>query len=131
VGAEVPHNGHRVVVGPHLMQPASDIFLGWGRGPAGRDFYVRQLRDMKLSITLTRDVRLLGRYATFCGRALARAHANTGSAAAIAGYLGTSGKIDESFARFGVAYADQTEQDHAALVAAIDSGRVPAIADIV
>ena len=121
------HDGQRVVLGQHLMQPASDIFLGWGKGPAGRDFYVRQLRDMKVSITLTAEVTGLKRYAEFCGLALARAHANSGSAAAIAGYLGTSNKADKAFAQFGVAYADQTEQDHRALVAAIDSGRVPAI----
>ena len=66
-------------------------------------------------------------YARFCGLALARAHANTGSAAAIAGYLGTGNKADNAFAQFGVAYADQTERDHLALLEAIDSGRVPAI----
>jgi len=127
--SDVKHNGARVVVGQHLMQPASDIFLGWGTGPGGREFYVRQLRDMKVSVTLTRDVVLAERYAKFCGLALARAHANTGSAAAIASYLGTSGKADSALARFGVAYADQTEKDHATLVDAIDSGRVEAISE--
>ena len=68
-------------------------------------------------------------YARYCGLALARAHANTGSAAAIASYLGTTTKVDKAFARFGVAYADQTERDHRALVEAIDSGRIDAIAD--
>ena len=121
------NNGARVVVGQHLMQPASDIFLGWGTGPTGNDFYVRQLRDMKVSVTLTRDATLFTRYAEFCGLALARAHANTGSAAAIAGYLGTSSKADRAFAQFGSAYADQTERDHRAFVDAIDSGRIPAI----
>jgi uncharacterized protein (DUF2252 family) len=121
------HNGKRVVVGQHLMQPASDIFLGWGRGPAGRDFYVRQLRDMKLSIALTTDRVLFMNYAKYAGLALARAHANTGSAAAIAGYLGTGNKVDKAFTQFGVAYADQTERDHQALVEAIDAGAVPAI----
>ncbi len=120
-------NGKRVVVGQHLMQPASDIFLGWAKGPNGRDFYVRQLRDMKLSITLAADRVQLLNYARYCGLALARAHANTGSAAAIAGYLGTSGKVDQAFAHFGMAYADQTERDHRALVEAIDSGRIHAI----
>src|SRR4029078_9413767 len=98
--SDVKHNGARVVVGQHLMQPASDIFLGWGTGPGGREFYVRQLRDMKVSVTLTRDVVLAERYAKCCGLALARAHANTGSAAAIASYLGTSGKADSALARF-------------------------------
>lgn len=125
---EVTHNGERVVIGQHLMQPASDIFLGWGRGPAGGlDFYVRQLRDMKVSIALTDDVATHIRYAQYCGLALARAHANTGSAAAIAGYLGTGDKADKSFTQFALGYADQTERDHRALVEAIDSGRIPAI----
>ena len=121
------HNGKRVVVGQHLMQPASDIFLGWASGPTGREFYVRQLRDMKVSITLAADVAGFLNYAGFCGLALARAHANTGSAAAIAGYLGTGNKADNAFAQFGVAYADQTDRDHLALLEAIDSGRVPAV----
>ena len=127
-GAEVGrNNGARVVIGQHLLQPASDIFLGWGTGRGGKDFYVRQLRDMKVSITLVRNPTYLTRYAEFCGLALARAHANTGSAAAIAGYLGTSSKVDRSFAEFGSAYADQTERDHRALLEAIDSGYIPAI----
>jgi uncharacterized protein (DUF2252 family) len=124
------HDGERVVVGQHLMQPASDIFLGWGTGPTGKDFYVRQLRDMKVSLSLSANVTDLTRYAEFCGIALARAHANTGSAAAIAGYLGKSDKSDRSLARFGAAYADQTERDHRALVDAIDDGRVPAVSDL-
>jgi uncharacterized protein (DUF2252 family) len=124
---EITHNGQRVVTGQHLMQPASDIFLGWGTGAGKREFYVRQLRDMKVSVTLVRDPTMLTRYAAFCGLALARAHANTGSAAAIAGYLGTSNKVDKAFAEFGVAYADQTERDHRALVEAIDEGRLPAV----
>jgi len=121
------HNGKRVVVGQHLMQPASDIFLGWANGQAGREFYVRQLRDMKVSITLAADVAGFMNYAGFCGLALARAHANTGSAAAIAGYLGTGNKADNAFAQFGLAYADQSVRDHLALLEAVDSGRVPAI----
>ena len=128
VGEKV-HNGLRVVVGQHLMQPASDIFLGWASGPTGRDFYVRQLRDMKVSITLIADPGQVMNYAKYCGLALARAHANTGSAAAIASYLGTTSKVDKALARFGVAYADQTELDHRALVEAIDSGRIHAITD--
>jgi uncharacterized protein (DUF2252 family) len=123
------HNGARVVVGQHLMQPASDIFLGWATSLAGREFYVRQLRDMKVSITLVRDADLLTRYAEFCGLALARAHANTGSANAIADYLGTTTKSDRAFAQFALRYADQTERDHRALVEAIDSGRIDAISE--
>jgi hypothetical protein len=69
----------------------------------------------------------LTRYASYCGRALARAHANSGSAAAIAGYLGKSDKADVAFAKFGLAYAEQNERDHRALIEAIDDGRIPAI----
>jgi len=127
----IEHNGERVVTGQRLMQPASDIFLGWGTSTAGREFYVRQLRDMKVSITLVRDLKQLMRYATFCGLALARAHANTGPAGEIAGYLGTNDKADKAFAMFGLAYAEQNERDHKALVDAIGSGRVTAISDIV
>jgi uncharacterized protein (DUF2252 family) len=126
-GGDVVHNGKRVVVGQHLMQPASDIFLGWASGHNPRDFYVRQLRDMKVSITLSSEPEQFMNYARYTGLALARAHANTGSAAAIAGYLGSSSKADKAFAAFGLAYADQTERDHRALVEAIDSGRVTAI----
>jgi uncharacterized protein (DUF2252 family) len=121
------HNGERVVTGQQLLQTASDIFLGFSTSPAGRDFYVRQLRDMKLSVDLDdTDEKSMGQYAAFCGMALARAHANTGSASAIAGYLGNSDKIDTSLARFGMAYAEQTVQDHKTLVEAIDKGEVVA-----
>jgi len=130
-GPHVAHNGERVVVGQRLMQPASDIFLGWGTSQGEREFYVRQLRDMKVSITMVRDDKRLSRFATYCGLALARAHANSGSARAIADYLGTSDKADIAFAKFGLAYADQNERDHKALIEAIASGRVAAISDIV
>jgi len=121
------HDGERVVVGQRLMQPASDIFLGWAAGTEGRQFYVRQLRDMKLSITLNNDPVQLRRYATYCGKALARAHANSGDASMIAGYLGRSGRFDEAVGAFAVAYADQTKLDHAALVAAESDGRIKAV----
>ena len=126
----IKHNGQRVVVGQHLMQPASDIFLGWGSGPAGREFYVRQLRDMKVSVDLGGDAAQFTAYGEFCGRALARAHSNTGSGAAIAGYLSNGGKADRAFADFAIAYADQTILDHRVLVEAIHSGRVPADAEM-
>lgn len=124
---EPVHNGHRVVVGQRLMQPASDLFLGWGTGPGHRHFYIRQLRDMKLSVTLTGDVVRMNRYAEFCGKALARAHANSGSATAVAAYLGSSDRFDQAVGEFAARYAVQTVQDHRALVEAIESGRVEAI----
>jgi uncharacterized protein (DUF2252 family) len=121
------HHGHRVVAGQRLMQAASDIFLGWFRGREGRDFYWRQLRDMKGSAEVERmspDELVL--YAKLCGWALARAHARSGDRVQIAAYLGKSGRFDRAVADFAEAYADQTERDHAALCAAVKSGRVPA-----
>jgi uncharacterized protein (DUF2252 family) len=121
------HHGHRVVAGQRLMQAASDIFLGWFRGTEGRDFYWRQLKDMKGSAkveTMTPDELVL--YAGLCGWALARAHARSGDRVQIAAYLGKSDRFDRAVADFAVAYADQNERDHAALRAAVKSGRLPA-----
>jgi uncharacterized protein (DUF2252 family) len=124
------HHGHRVVAGQRLMQAASDIFLGWFRGQEGRDFYWRQLKDMKGSAkveSMSADELVL--YAGLCGWALARAHARSGDRVQIAAYLGKSERFDHAVADFAVAYADQTERDHAALLAAVQSGRVAADAD--
>jgi uncharacterized protein (DUF2252 family) len=116
-------NGERVVAGQRLMQAASDIFLGWARGPRGRDFYVRQLRDMKLSAQLERcDATLFKLYVELCGEALARAHAKAGQAPPIAGYLGKSGAFDEAIANYAVGYADQVERDYEALGNAARNG---------
>src|SRR5215207_1528941 len=119
------HHGHRVVAGQRLMQAASDIFLGWFRGTEGRDFYWRQLKDMKGSAkveTMSPDELLI--YADLCGWALARAHARSGDCVQIAAYLGKSERFDRSVADFAVAYADQNEQDHEALCAAVKLGRI-------
>ena len=124
------NQGERVVAGQRLMQSSSDIFLGWIRGKRGFDFYVRQLRDMKFSAPLERGtIEQFRRYADLCGWTLARAHAKSGDAAAISGYLGKSDRFDRALGRFAVAYADQTERDHAALVKAIRSGRVEILAE--
>lgn len=119
------HQGQRVVAGQRLMQAASDIFLGWLRGPGGRDFYWRQLRDMKGSAKVERmspDELVL--YAGLCGWALSRAHARSGDRVQIAAYLGKGERFDNAMADFAEAYADQTERDHAALCAAVKSGKV-------
>ena len=124
------HHGHRVVAGQRLMQAASDIFLGWFRGTGGRDFYWRQLKDMKGSAIvedMSADELVL--YGGLCGWTLARAHARSGDRVQIAGYLGKSERFDRAIAEFAQAYADQTERDHAALCAAVKSGRLPAAAD--
>jgi len=123
----IKHQGERVVVGQRLLQPASDIFLGWATGRAGNQFYVRQLRDMKLSITMFTRFQVLNNYCNYCALALARGHANTGDAAAIAGYLGNGSSFDEAITQFAIAYADQTEIDHSQLVAAISEGRIEAV----
>jgi len=121
----VRHNGERVVIGQRLMQSASDIFLGWSRGPNGRDFYVRQLRDMKVSPEVeSMKPRILRMYARLCGMALARAHDKAGDAARIAGYLGGSDKFDEAIGDYAVAYADQVERDYESFVKAVQSGRL-------
>jgi uncharacterized protein (DUF2252 family) len=119
------NQGQRVVVGQRLMQSSSDIFLGWMRGGRGYDFYVRQLRDMKFSVPLEGATALqLDRYAEICGWILARAHAKSGDSATISGYLGKTDNFDLAIGKFAVAYADQTERDHAALVKAVRAGRV-------
>lgn len=119
------HPGERVVMGQRLMQPVSDIFLGWVTAPTGRQFYVRQLRDAKIKPLIeTFDAELLEAYAEACGWVLARAHAKVGEVATIAGYLGTSDTFDDAMGRFGIAYADQAERDHAALKAAARKGKI-------
>jgi len=122
----VEHNGQRVVIGQRLMQSASDIFLGWSRGQgAGRDFYIRQLRDMKIApLVETMNPQLLLSYATLCGLALARAHDKAGDAAMIAGYLGSRDRFDEAIGDYAVAYADQVERDYATFAKAVRSGRL-------
>jgi uncharacterized protein (DUF2252 family) len=120
------HHGERVVTAQRLTQTASDTVLGWLTGPRGlNDCYVRQLRDMKGRADITTMLPPhLSVYAELCGWNLARAHARTGDAAAMAGYLGTGHAFDHAIADFAVAYADQNEKDYQALVAAAKSGRV-------
>ena len=118
--------GRRVVAGQRIMQADSDIFLGWAETD-GLDFYVRQLRDMKGSANFaTMRAGVLVDYLTLCGWTLARAHARTGQAPEIAGYLGGGPTFDRAVTRFAVAYADQTAHDHQALADAVRAGRVNA-----
>jgi Uncharacterized protein conserved in bacteria (DUF2252) len=121
------HHGQRVVIGQRLMQPASDIFLGWVTAPNGRQFYVRQLRDAKIKpMVETFDAEMLKVYAMACGWVLARAHAKVSDkSATISGYLGSSSdEFDEAMGKFALAYADQSERDHAALRAAVRKGKI-------
>jgi len=120
------NHAERVVVGQHLIQEASDVLLGWSTLDS-KDFYVRQLRDMRAST----DVSTLGPKGVVgkgeaCAAALARAHARTGDPARIAGYLGGGSAFDEAVAEFAEAYADQMTRDHAEFLRAIKKGRLPA-----
>ena len=122
------NQGQRVVVGQRLLQSSSDIFLGWVRSDADFDFYVRQLRDMKMAPPVEGVTsNQISLYAELCGWTLARAHAKSGDAATISGYLGKNEQFDEAMGTFAVAYADQNERDHAAMVKAHQSGRIAAI----
>jgi uncharacterized protein (DUF2252 family) len=140
--SEYQHQGERVVRGQRLTQGATDPFLGWtsGIGTTGKagkgalagskDYYVRQLRDMKGSMSVPlMDPHQLNYYGRLCGWALARAHARTGRATLISGYLGSSEAFDHAIADFAIAYADQNEQDYHRLLEAVSSARVQATVD--
>ena len=109
-----------------MMQAYSDIYLGWSTF-GGRHYYGRQLRDMKFSVEVEEmNLVRFTAYVQLCGATLARAHARTSDPAQISGYLGNRDVFDQAIADFAEVYADQTERDHAALLAAIREGRVPA-----
>lgn len=119
------NQGERVVVGQRLMQAASDIFLGWTRA-GSYDFYVRQLRDMKLAPNLTSFTpHFLAAYGDLCGESLARAHAKSGDAAMISGYLGANDNFDVAVRDYALAYADQVEKDYETFKQAVRAGRFP------
>ena len=125
------NHGQRVVNGQRLMQSASDIFLGWTRGKHGRDAYLRQLRDVKVSAIIEDwDAELLREYGKLCAWALAKAHARSGDAAMIAGYMGTSSAFDDAIKEFAVEYADQNQRDYRAFIKAVREGRLKAITDV-
>lgn len=118
------NRGERVVIGQRLMQAASDLFLGWTEYE-GRHFYIRQLRDTKIKPMIEGiSASRLGLYSGWCGWALARAHAKSGDAAMISGYLGSNSQFDKAVTRFALAYAEQNERDYKALLKAIRDGRV-------
>ena len=125
-GASVYVNqGERVVTGQRAMQATPDIMLGWSQSAVGRDFYFRQLWDMKGSVdTTTLRPEGLALYGGLCGWSLARAHARTGDGVTISAYLGTGDQFDGAIADFSEAYADVNAADHAAYVAAINAGRI-------
>jgi uncharacterized protein (DUF2252 family) len=121
------NQGERVVVGQRMLQATTDIFLGWTQPHTdGRQFYVRRLKDSRLAAVGETMESALGFYADLCGRTLARAHARTGDAAAIAGYAGTGPSFAKAIADFGIAYAKQTTRDWRQFCAAITSGQIEA-----
>ena len=118
------NQGHRVVVGQHLMQAASDQFLGWAN-VGHHDFYIRQFRDMKGSVNLEKlSEQMTENYLLLCAWTLARAHARSGSRIAIASYLGKSDKFDRAIEDFSMAYAQQVHHDYEAFAAAATDGRI-------
>jgi uncharacterized protein (DUF2252 family) len=120
------HQGQRVVEYQQALQTVSDPLLGW-TSMDGRQYYVRQFRDMKGAVAVEDiDANAIADYAGICGYLLAKGHARTSGASMIAAYVGASDRLDEAFARFARAYADQIERDHAALVQAVAHGRLPA-----
>jgi uncharacterized protein (DUF2252 family) len=124
------HQGQRVVEYQQALQTVSDPLLGWTT-VGDHQYYVRQFRDMKGAITIEGiDARALADYAGICGFLLAKSHARTSGASMIAGYLGTSDKIDRALCRFARAYADQTERDDQPLVKAVARGVLPAASGI-
>ena len=121
------NHGERVIAGQRIMQSASDVFLGWTRGHNGRDFFIRQLRDMKMSVVIeSLDVGLLRQYARMCAHALARAHARSDDAAMIAGYMGSGHTFDDAITEFATEYSSQNRRDYRDFIQAIREGRISA-----
>lgn len=124
LGPSVQDNhGHRVVLGQHLMQSATDLFTGWTR-LEGHDYYVRQFRDMKIIPDGRQIAPYLTEFAGSCAHALAKAHARTGDPVAITAYIGKGRAFTRGIEEFARAYARQTHADHADLVVAIADGQV-------
>jgi uncharacterized protein (DUF2252 family) len=129
------NQGERVVAAQHLMQAMSDIFLGWthvvGADGVDRDYYVRQLRDWKVSFPID-QMRPEGMtvYAQLCAWTLARAHARSGDRVALAAYLGGSSTFDHAIAEFAEAYADQNARDYATFQEATATGQIEAVTGI-
>ena len=118
--------GERVAVGKRLIQSATDIFVGWTVAADGTAYYVRQFRDMKVIPDGALIAPRLAEFGEACGAVLARAHARTGDATAIAAYIGKGGRFDDALGEFAVSYADQTVVDHRQLVAAAENGVIAA-----
>jgi uncharacterized protein (DUF2252 family) len=121
-----PGHGQRVINGKRVIQSATDVFAGWG-SLDGKDYYVRQFRDMKIIPRIDLIAPRLVEFATACGETLARAHARTGDPMAIDAYIGNGSKFTAAIGEFARRYADQNERDHAQLVSAIAAGAVESL----
>jgi uncharacterized protein (DUF2252 family) len=127
-GSRHANQGERIVHGCRMMQSASDIFLGWVEGEAGRHFYIRQLKDMKVKpMVEVFTAAVMREYAELCGWVLAHAHARSGESAKISGYLGKGDSLDKAVTSFSIAYADQTECDFEILRKAVRAGRLEVV----
>jgi uncharacterized protein (DUF2252 family) len=125
--SDYANHGERVIVGERMMQAAPDVFLGWTQNPVnGRYFYVRRLKDPRLANLGVLMEEALPYYAKLCGHTLARAHARSGDAVALCGYMGDDSEFDKAVGEFAMAYADQTKHDWHALLEAIAAGRIKA-----
>jgi hypothetical protein len=120
-----PHHGERIVQGQRIIQAASDIFLGWSEGLQRRHFYLRQLRDKKISFNVdSYDKFGLTLYARLCGNILARAHCKSAQGPFICGYIGKGEVFADAVCKFAVAYADQTEKDYNDFMKAVRKGKL-------
>jgi hypothetical protein len=121
------HQGQRVVQGQRLMQTASDPFLGWTTTPEGKPFYWRQFRNWKGAVDVAQlDADGLKDYGKLCGWTLAKAHARSGDRRALSACMGELKAFAAALLERALVHAQQTEQDHAALVQAIAQGRLEA-----
>lgn len=121
------NSGERIVNGYRLMQPYSDPFLGWSEASTGLQYFLRQLRDIKIKLKVEEfDKSKMNHFADWCGEALALSHARSGDAAVLSGYMGKSDVFDQAIADFSFAYAEQNEKDFAGLTRAIKSGKLEA-----
>jgi uncharacterized protein (DUF2252 family) len=120
------NHGHRIVTGYRIMQPVSDIFLGWTYGEKGNHhYYVRQLRDVKFKFPIEKyDKTDMVFYAKLCGYGLALAHARSGKSSLLSGYMGKSDAFDEAVASFSFSYADQNEKDYEEFKRGVKKGLV-------
>lgn len=122
------NQGQRVVTGQRIMQGEHDMFLGWTREHCSDQYcYVRSLKDSRLCSAGEEIAdEALALHSTLCGTALARAHARSGDAARIAGYMGSGAAFDAAVAEFAMSYAGQVESDWRLFVEAVRSGMLEA-----